>query len=53
MKKQYNTSEYRHDKRLVAFVKPDVKKKVESQARRESRSVSAIVSNILEAYFAR
>lgn len=51
MAKTYNTPKYRADKRIVSFVNPKTKNKIETQHKKSGESVSSIVRDILEAHF--
>ena len=49
--KQYNTPEYRKERRIVSWVEPAIKRKVESAAKKAEVSVSSFVGEILNRYF--
>ena len=51
MPKQYNTSSYRYAKRVVAFIDPKMKKRIEAMAKIQQRSVSNIVGVALSKFF--
>ncbi len=48
MNKTYNTPEYRAAKRVVAFINPKLKKKIEKDAKSNKRSISCIIGIALE-----
>lgn len=47
MTKQYNTPKYRADKRVVAFVSPEVKKAILREAKKKDLSVSSEIGATL------
>ncbi len=53
MKKNYNTPEYRDSKRVVAFIEPEIKKKVLSQAKKNGLSISAELKNVIDAHYSK
>ncbi len=48
MKKNYNTQEYRNSKRVVGFVKPQMKEKLLKLHKKTGISVSKLVGEALE-----
>ena len=46
--KQYNTKEYRTEKRLTAFVEPAIKTAVIKHAKDAKMSISAFIEKILK-----
>jgi len=51
--KQNNTSEYRKEKRITAFVSGELKKKIVAGANKSGHSVSKEAGAALEAYYTR
>ena len=49
--KNHNTPEYRAEKRIVAFVRSEVKKKVLDEAKKNKLSISKQVGRILVDHF--
>lgn len=51
MPKSYNTSAYRHAKRVVAFVDPKLKREIIKQAKLRDRSISEEISIVLGMHY--
>lgn len=53
MKKQSNTEKYRQDKRIAAFVQPDIKEALIKHANKRGISMSSMIESIIKDWMKR